>query len=291
LTVTDQPEKRGGQPTTTSVCAAGVSLTGASVSAYKTFICTRDLNLILDIGDVTEEMLSIDNVLVTHGHQDHLLGLTRYVGLRRLQHMAPPKVIVPARMVDPIIHLFHAWQDLEGFGRRRDPELDLVAAQPGDEIPLDARRLAIPFPVDHSAPSLGYTVVERTPHLLPEFHGFEGHRLAELKKQGVEITSPTDKVLLRYVGDTLPTTFPRLRELPESPVTIIECTFLFTEHFALAEQRGHLHIQHIIDNLDAFGAGEIVLTHFSRRYGRGEVERFVRSRWPQDDQQRLHLIV
>lgn len=284
-----QKPDRSGQPSASTVVCGGFTFTGASISAYSTFIYSKELNLIFDIGDVTEEMLSIDTVLVSHSHQDHLLGLTRYVGLRRLQHMSPPTVVVPAETAPGVERLFEAWQELEGFGGRRPPGLNLVALKPDQEIAVGARRFARTFEVDHAGPALGYTVFQRTQRLLPEFVGLEGRQIAALKARGTAVTKPRDANLVRYVGDTSPSTFERLRGMPPCPVTIIECTFLLPEHLCLAQARGHLHIQHIRDNFDVFGDGEVVLAHFSRRYRRRDIERLVNSQLTEDQLRGVHL--
>ena len=133
---------RAGQPTTCTVTAAGMTLTGASISAYTTFVCVKDLNTVFDIGSVTEEMLSYDNVLVSHCHADHLLGLTRYTSLRRLQRMNPPTVAVPAEMAGKVQSLLELWADLETAGKGTPPPVNLVPAVLGLAIQLGARRIA-----------------------------------------------------------------------------------------------------------------------------------------------------
>ena len=280
-----------GQPATVSVSCGGFTFTGASVSAHTTFVFSRELGVIFDIGSVVEEMLPIDHVLISHAHQDHLLGLTRYVGLRRLQHMRPATVLIPRQAEAGVRRLFGVWQELEADGERTPPEINLVPVEPWQEVPLAGLHVARAFHVEHSLPSLGYTLIKRTEKLRPEYLGRPGHELAKLKASGAVITAPLDTLLVTYIGDTLPETLDQVPGLGESRVVILECTFLDPEHLALAAARGHLHIHHLRERLDRFGDADLILTHFSRRYRRRDVESLVASQWPESQAHRLHVLI
>jgi ribonuclease Z len=284
-------ERRIGQPTTTTVSAGGYTFVGASTSAYTTFIYSPDLKVVFDMGSVVEEMLPIDHVLITHAHQDHLLGLTRYVALRRLQRMAPPTIFMPEGIVNRVRDLIALWQDLESEGTRQPPPVELVGVTGGEEAFLRGSLLVQTFPVSHSLTSVGYTLIDRKMKLKQEFFSKTGPELAELKRLGTSITQPLDQHLVTFIGDTLPETLDVRGDLAASKVIIVEATFLEPDHLELAEARGHLHIQHLVQRIPQLGDAEIVLTHFSRRYRRKDIERLVREQWPKTDLDRLHLLV
>ena len=286
----DPRSDRSGQPATTTVQAGGITLRGASISAYTTFLYTRDLNTIFDIGSVTEEMLSLDNVLISHCHADHLLGLTRYTSLRRLQRMNPPTITVPAEMIDGVKSLLAVWNELESMGNGTPPEVNLIPAATGEPIILGARRIARPFRVQHTLPSVGYTIYQQSRKLLPEFRNLSGQQIAAHRKRGIEVSQPHEKPLIRFIGDAMPSVFNTLADMEKVPLTIIESTFVLPDHVSLAEERGHLHIQHIRDRFDVFGKGDVVLTHFSRRYRRQDIERFIGKTLTEEQRNQVHLL-
>lgn len=281
---------RIGQPLTTTIRVGEWTFTGASVSAFTTFVYSPELKVIFDIGSVVEEMLPIAHVFITHGHQDHLLGLSRYVGLRRLQHMQPPTVYLPSAIVDRVKRLLACWQDIESEGWRKPPTVELVGVDGGEEYPIRGSLLVQPFRVQHTLPSVGYTLIQRTRKLRPEYFGIPGYELAAMKKRGIEITDAIDRRLVTFIGDTVPATLDTV-DLSASEVVFVECTFLASNHFDLAEARGHLHIRHLVERIDRFGNAQIVLTHFSRRYSRSDVESLVHAHWPEEHADRLTLLL
>ncbi len=281
---------RIGQPLTTTARIGEWTFTGASVSAYTTFVYSPELKVIFDMGSVVEEMLPIEHVFITHGHQDHLLGLSRYVGLRRLQHMQPPTVFLPSEIVERVKRLLACWRDIEGEGRRKPPMVELVGVKGGDEYPIRGNLHIQPFKVQHTLPSVGYTLIQRTRKLRPEYYGTPGYELAAMKERGIEITNTIDRRLVMFIGDTVPETLDTV-DLSTSEIVFVECTFLEPNHLELAEARGHLHIRHLVERIECFGDAKIVLTHFSRRYGRSDIESLVRTQWPDEHAERLTLLV
>jgi len=284
------PRPAPGQPVTASVTCGGLTFVGASESAHTTFVFCRQLDLIFDIGSVVDAMLPIDTVLISHTHQDHLLGLTRYICLRRLQGMKPPRVLLPEASVKPVRRLLAVWQELEGGADRIPPDVALEPVEAGQEVRLSGNLVARAFPVAHVLPSLGYTVITRIHKLRREFYGRSGQELARLREEGVAITDPHDTPLVTFIGDTLPETLERTPDIGTSPVVILECTFLTPEHADLATPRGHLHIRDIIERIELFGNAEIILTHFSRRYRSDRVRELVQQALPPELAHRFYVL-
>ena len=74
-----------------------------------------------------------------------------------------------------------------------------------------------------------------------------------------------------------------------SEVLMIECSFLQDGHQDRAAKYRHIHIDDIADFAGRFENEHIVLTHFSRRYSRDEIQDLVRRRLPVSLHDRIRL--
>ena len=64
------------------------SLAGYSVAGEETLIISPELDCTFDIGKCPREALTVDNVLLSHGHMDHVAGLPYYFAQRDFQGVA-----------------------------------------------------------------------------------------------------------------------------------------------------------------------------------------------------------
>ena len=85
-----------------------------SLGGIGTTICMPELSVAVDIGFCTPAALRCDTLILTHGHADHVSGLTTWLGTRRLYGMRPGRIIVPVAML-PVMERF-----LEVLGQLRD---------------------------------------------------------------------------------------------------------------------------------------------------------------------------
>jgi ribonuclease Z len=105
------------------------------------------------------------------------------------------------------------------------------------------------------------------------------------------VTQRVEIPLVTYVGDTSPRALDAHPEVGESEVLVLECTFLLPEHRENARETKHLHIRDLAERADLLKSPKIVLTHFSMRYKRGEVEALVRQELPEDVRGRVALLL
>jgi ribonuclease Z len=165
-------------------------------------------------------------------------------------------------------------------GARRLPtgsEIVDVTAEPIREVGKDLHVHALP--TVHRVPSVGYALVQTRRKLKQEYLGLPGREIALLKKT-VEITNNTETVLFAYTGDTTIEGVLQHSKFLEAEVLVTECTFIDdTVDEKTAIERGHIHLDQLVEHQDKI-KGILVLTHFSPRFTKEQIEETVYSkRW------------
>ncbi len=246
------------------------TLEGLSISTVETYIKVAELNLIFDIGRGPRDGVNLDHCLLTHGHQDHALGLSKYISTRGLLDMAPPTIYAPAEIIDDLENLIRAWERLEC--RRSRCDYHMVPMYAGQEVELRRGLRILPFRTDHSVPSLGYAVIEERHKLKPEYLGMPGPEIARRRHAGEDLLYTMREPLVTFVGDSTIRPFDEVPIVRTSDVLILESTFLHEEDRKDAARKKHTHLGEVIERLDAFQGRLLVLSHFSTRYARSEIE-------------------
>jgi len=234
---------------------------GYSVAGEETVVAVPQLDVCFDIGKAPDQVISINNVLLTHGHMDHAAGIAYYLSHRNFCGQKPGTILAPANLIEPIKDVIDAWSRLDG---NRLPA-NLVGVRPGDEYQIKPNLFARVFPTKHSKGSVGYSVIERRKKLKPEYRQLTGPQIVELKKQGIEIDYPVEISIVSYLGDTQYVDFSQLRYIAESRILIIECTFYEVEHTGRAEAGRHMHINEFAGLIEKMNNEHIIITHTTRR--------------------------
>ena len=274
---------------------AGIRLLGFSLAGEETFVAVPELNVCFDIGRSPREVVTIDNILLTHGHMDHAAGVAYYFAQRTFVDNAPGNLFVPANLVEPIQSLLETWADIDG----QQPRAIIRPACPGEVIDL-RRDLAIrPYKVNHATrrrdravvDSVGYTVLDVRKKLKPEFDGMSGPQLVEQKNKGVEITRRVELPLVSYCGDTAPGDFFDLDHVRHAKVLILECTFFEPEHLDRARAGRHIHMSYLRDILPRLKNEKIVLTHLSRRTALHDARKMLEREVGPSEMQRIEFLM
>jgi ribonuclease Z len=240
---------------------AGIRVLGFSLAGEETVIAAPEYNVCFDIGRAPREVISIDNVCLTHGHMDHAAGVAYYFSQRNFVGNAPGRVIVHRSLAQPIQRLMAVWADIEGH-----PSPGMVyGVEHLEEVELRRGLYVRAFHVNHGACALGFSLIEKRHKLKPEFLGKTGPQIVELKKKGVQIETMIEVTLLTYTGDTAMGRFLDLDFVRSSQGVLIECTFFDREHCERASAGRHIHVTDLPRICAALPAAQIMLVHVTRR--------------------------
>ena len=101
--------------------------------------------------------------------------------------------------------------------------------------------------------------------------------------------------LITYIGDSTIETLYREQHVGESETLFMEITFLMDDEREIARQRGHTHLDDLLQFLhdcpDVLQNEHIVLKHFSMRYDRRFIVQTLKSKLPSDFLERVHILV
>ncbi|MCO6436936.1 MAG: hypothetical protein J5J06_07605 [Phycisphaerae bacterium] len=265
----------------------GLNVQGFSLAGEETVLAVPELNVCFDVGRAPREIISIDNVCLSHGHMDHAAGIAYYFSQRNFIGTAPGRVILPAGLASPINRLMDVWGEIEGHP---SPAV-IVPVEPMQDVELRRGLIVRPFAVNHAGGALGFTLIDVRHKLRPEFHGLLGPEIVALKKKGVEIEQQVEYALITYTGDTAWGRFLEHPFVRDSQVLAIECTFFEPDHRSRARAGRHIHIDDMPRVMEAAPTAKILLTHFSRRTDLRVAKRMLEKMLKPEDFARITLLM
>jgi ribonuclease Z len=265
---------------------AGLTIEGYSRAAVQSYWRVVELKIGFDLGAQPWDFMGTPTWLLTHTHLDHVAALPVYVARRRMMKMEPPKIILPAVMVEEVRRLLHVMQRLD----RGRQTCDLQGVSAGDEIELSRDHVVSVFATTHTVPSVGYLVWERRNKLREEYHGLPGERIRDLRLSGVQVTREVRTPLLAYTGDTSPAGLDAYPPVFQAKILITEMSFIRAAHRRdKIHKFGHMHLDDFLERAERFENELIICGHFSTRYHPDEVRRVVEAKLPPCLRQRVRL--
>ena len=271
------------------------TITGFSISALSTYILVPELRVAFDMGDCPMDAVPLERVFLSHAHGDHSRCLLRHESLRRLLNMPPASYYIPAQTRPGFEQLAKAWANMENVRQARFKPPLFIPLNPGDVVWLNKQLAAKCFAVEHTLPSLGYTLFDVRKKLKSEYHDKTGKELGELRRQGVRFEEEVWLPRLTFIGDSTIETLYREQHVGQSRILFLEVTYLLDEERAMARQRGHTHLEDLVEFLaecpDVLQNQHIVLKHFSMRYDRNLILHRLRSRLPESFLARAHFLI
>lgn len=260
---------------------------GYSIAGEATAVMVPEIDVCFDIGLCSRPMLSAKYVALTHGHMDHVAGLPYYFSQRWFQGMGMGTCLCDKRIEPAVRGMMQGWVDLE----QQRTSHEIIGLGPGDQYEIKNNLFIGPFEVDHTVPSVGWSVVERRTKLREEFIGLPQDRLRQLKMEGTEITRELRVPQVAYVGDTLPGPHLLTDAVRKARILIIECTFFEPDHRERAVVGKHVHVDDIAELLDRIQAEAVVLTHISRRTNLGAAKKMLLDRLGPEGAARVFLLM
>jgi ribonuclease Z len=270
-----------------SVNIDDLEIVGYSVAGEETVVAIPKLDVCFDIGKAPDQFISINHVLLTHGHMDHSAGFAYYLSQRNFCGQSAGTILAPKNLLKPMREIIDAWARLDG---NKIPA-KLVGVKPGDEYQIKPNLFARVFPTKHSKGSVGFSVIERRKKLKKEYIGLTSKQIVELKKQHVEIDYTLDIPIATYIGDTQYVDFSQLNYIVESKILIAECTFYEDEHTGRAEAGKHMHIDEFTTLLNNLQNEHIIITHTTQRTPMHEIRKILKKALPKDKYDRIILLM
>jgi len=244
---------------------------GFSTALYSTWLWHRATRSMFDAGEgiginMKNYVFAIENVFLTHGHHDHVGGVS---GLVRSRASARGDKEKPLSIYHP-----KGWDTIEAlkvyirdssYGMKYD--LNWNAIDPGQDIQVDnlGKVFVRPFEVVHSKRMicLGFSIVEKRFRLKAELVGKSNKEIAALALQNGQdaINEPYEKILAAYSGDCASFNY---KHVLGADVLFHEATFLVKDDMDVGG--GHSTVAQAIAKAVEADVGELVLYHISPRY-------------------------
>lgn len=251
-----------------------LEIIGYSIAGEESVVAMPQLDVCFDIGKAPDQVIAINNVLLTHGHMDHAAGIAYYLSHRNFNGQSAGTVLAPPNCIKPIRQILAAWGRLDG----NEIPANLIPVAPGDEYEIKPNLLyARIFPTKHCKDSVGYSIIEKRKKLRPEYLKLNSKQIVELKKQGVEIDYTLEIPIVTYLGDTQYVDYSQLNYIAESKILIAECTFYETEHAERAKAGKHMHVSEFAQLLDSMNNQYIIITHTTHRTPLREIKKILKN--------------
>jgi len=266
---------------------AGIEVDAISTAGLGTCIQFPRMGFCFDMGVCPQSAIRLRTVLFTHAHIDHMGSVVQHCASRTLLGMQPARYAVPSEHVDALQGVLDAWAVLD----RNPLEYALLPMGVGERLALKGGHYAQAVRSIHTMPTQGYVVYQKKRKLRPEWVGVPGSEIAAARQRGEDVTRPEDVPLIAFTGDSTAEVIEREPALRHARLLIMELTFVDQALSAnQARERGHTHIDDLLDRLHLLENEHILFTHLSARYTHAKAQRILMERLPDAWRDRVTLL-
>lgn len=241
-------------------------LRAGSVAGEMTSLFFRQLHLLFDCGFYHSDFLSAHHVFLSHGHIDHCGGLFLLLGRNNLTGAKPFSVYIPQGIYADIMSLKSIYEKMNNVVWKWLP----YPVCGGSCLDLSSRLSVYCYAASHGGGALSYGIREKKKRLKSCYSGKSPEELRRLAMDGLCLNEELLHSLLFYSGDTGSDIFDN-EEIFDYENVVMECTFVSPEQRADAVKWHHLHIDDFLLHVHKFRSKNLVLTHFSARYNREQI--------------------
>ena len=258
-------------------------LRGFSRALFSTWIYHRRFNILFDAGEgissyLLNRVFGIRKIFLSHGHADHIAGLTNLINIRNLgAGDQTAQLIIYYPRNNQLIELMRDYLSRT----QSDLSFDLVW-QPIDDntrVELNEKRGKIylqTFRTQHSHKqlSLGFNIVEIRRKLLPKFQGLPQQEINEAIWQhgNNAVAENIEQIIFSYGGDSRPI---RPELVKNSLFLCHECTYMNIDD---DERNFHQHsiLDEVFETAASAQVKTLLLFHVSLRYSQEEIREYLR---------------
>jgi len=265
-----------------------ITLEGVSRAGDKTIIMVKELNIIFDYGANLETSHSYDNILISHGHNDHIGQLHTHHPTRKLNKNMKEKIYVMPKKCIQKFQMIATCVSYMNCGRDDDctkPFDDFIATRMIESEKCNGIRLlnnsnkesnyiVNAYAMTHKITCYGYIISMISKKLKDEYKGLKGDVLKTIddKQKLYDCITP----IIGYTGDTTITGVINNDNFLNVPILIMECTFFDSTTKEDALHGYHIHFDDIVSNIHLFKNKFIVLFHISQIYRtRDELQKII----------------
>lgn len=191
-----------------------------------------------------------------------------------------PNIYVPEKLVYTVRKYILSAVELsgnvlEGEKIEYEKNMELVGVKSGDTFLINKNAIRVRvFEMDHSVSCVGFGFSKVRSKLKEQYKGLKGSDIANLRKEGVEISEELEERVFVFCGDTTHLLFEKVKDILLYPIVVVECSFIREEEEEKAKESKHMLWKNLKPIILANPKTIFVLIHFSMRYSKAEIKEF-----------------